>query len=54
MNATNEVLSDLLVVKEKEAFYRSKGNEPPDATSSIAEAVEKLQKAEKAELYRKI
>jgi hypothetical protein len=52
MNATNEVIADILVAKEKEAFYRSKGTEAPDPVASVNEAKEKLQKAE-AELYRK-
>lgn len=52
MNATNEVITDILVVKEKEGFYRSKGTEAPVPAASVDEAKEKLQKAE-AELYRK-
>ena len=48
----NEVANDLLVVKEQEAFFRSKGTEAPATASSVAEAEENLKRAE-AELYRK-
>ncbi len=47
----NEVANDLLVAKEQEAFFRSKGTEAPVPASSVTEAEENLKRAE-AELYR--
>lgn len=52
MNATNEVINDLMVAKEKEIFLKSKGVDAPDPVTSVTEAKEKLEQAE-AELYRK-
>lgn len=52
MDSTIEVYSDLMKVKEQEAFFKSKGETAPDPVSSVTEAKEKLEQAE-AELYRK-
>lgn len=51
MNAVSEVANDLLIAKEQETFYRSKGETVPAPVSSVTEAKEKLEQAE-AELYR--
>lgn len=52
MNAVSEVANDLLIAKEQETFYKSKGEDVPVPASSVTEAKENLKRSE-SELYRK-